>query len=290
MKRKLKREHGITLVVLVITIIILLILAGIAIATLTQTGLFENAKQAKNITDNSQVEENKTLISYEEKIESINSSNREENNKNSNINIYVNDEKIDTIPSKDSNYIFTKYTTSNEDTSLEFDMINYKFNIYNLTDSSVEFNLYFYEKDSIAVVLKLLNCNEKYDNKADLCNEKFEEIVKNKVVYDYILNSKGEMAEILVDNLDSGNFASNTVEAYVDGNNTHNITLNPGKYIIKLTCNKPFKVNSLLADGNIIEPIKENVYVCEIKNKVTINWYCNYVGVHKYLYIKYKKY
>ena len=129
MKRKLKREHGITLVVLVITIIILLILAGIAIATLTQTGLFENAKQAKNITDNSQVEENKTLISYEEKIESINSSNREENNKNSNINIYVNDEKIDTIPSKDSNYIFTKYTTSNEDTSLEFDIINYKFNI-----------------------------------------------------------------------------------------------------------------------------------------------------------------
>ena len=82
------------MVVLVITIIILLILAGIAIATLTQTGLFENAKQAKNITDNSQVEENKTLISYEEKIESINSSNREENNKNSNINIYVNDEKI----------------------------------------------------------------------------------------------------------------------------------------------------------------------------------------------------
>ena len=41
------REHGITLVALVITIIILLILAGIAITGLTQTGLFEKARQAK---------------------------------------------------------------------------------------------------------------------------------------------------------------------------------------------------------------------------------------------------
>jgi len=47
MRRQKKNESGITLVTLVITIIILLILAGIAIVTLTQTGLFENAKQAK---------------------------------------------------------------------------------------------------------------------------------------------------------------------------------------------------------------------------------------------------
>ena len=42
-----KNIKGITLVALVVTIIILLILAGVAIATLTQTGLFESAKQAK---------------------------------------------------------------------------------------------------------------------------------------------------------------------------------------------------------------------------------------------------
>lgn len=58
------REHGITLVALVITIIILLILAGVAITTLTQTGLFENAKQAKNATENAQKEENKILENY----------------------------------------------------------------------------------------------------------------------------------------------------------------------------------------------------------------------------------
>lgn len=48
------KEHGITLVALVMTIIIILILAGVTLTTLTQTGLFENAKQAKNATENAQ--------------------------------------------------------------------------------------------------------------------------------------------------------------------------------------------------------------------------------------------
>ena len=51
---KEKNIKGITLVALVVTIIILLILAGVAITALTQTGLFENAKQAKNATENAQ--------------------------------------------------------------------------------------------------------------------------------------------------------------------------------------------------------------------------------------------
>lgn len=68
MERKLKKEYGITLVALVITIIILLILSVVAINTLTQTGLFENAKQAKNTTENAQKDENKTLGEYSSKI------------------------------------------------------------------------------------------------------------------------------------------------------------------------------------------------------------------------------
>ena len=62
------REHGITLVALVITIIILLILAGVAITALTQTGLFENAKQVKNATENAQKKENETLSEYIDQI------------------------------------------------------------------------------------------------------------------------------------------------------------------------------------------------------------------------------
>ena len=73
------REHGITLVALVITIIILLILAGVAITALTQTGLFENARQAKNVTENAQKDENKTLGEYSSKInEYISGTSREE--------------------------------------------------------------------------------------------------------------------------------------------------------------------------------------------------------------------
>ena len=44
MKKILKNKKGITLVALVVTIVILLILAGISISTLTNTGIFEKAK------------------------------------------------------------------------------------------------------------------------------------------------------------------------------------------------------------------------------------------------------
>ena len=46
------KNKGITLVALVITIIILLILAGITISSLTNTGLFEKAKEARDKTAN----------------------------------------------------------------------------------------------------------------------------------------------------------------------------------------------------------------------------------------------
>ena len=51
------RNKGITLIALVITIIILLILAGITISSLTNTGLFKNAKLAKEKTEKEQEKE-----------------------------------------------------------------------------------------------------------------------------------------------------------------------------------------------------------------------------------------
>ena len=76
METKENLNKGITLVALVITIIILLILAGVAITTLTQTGLFENAKQAKNAMENAQNEENTILSDYSSEINEYISSNR----------------------------------------------------------------------------------------------------------------------------------------------------------------------------------------------------------------------
>ena len=70
-KEETIRENGITLVALVITIIILLILAGISIANLTQTGLFEKAQEAKEKTENAQAEENAILENYLAQINEI---------------------------------------------------------------------------------------------------------------------------------------------------------------------------------------------------------------------------
>ena len=63
------RDKGITIVALVITIVILLILAGISIQAITNTGLFENAKQAKIATETAEKNEKEILNNYESYID-----------------------------------------------------------------------------------------------------------------------------------------------------------------------------------------------------------------------------
>ena len=63
-----KENKGITLVALVITIIILLILATISIQSLTNTGLFEKAKEAKEKTKNATENQAKILNEYEDEL------------------------------------------------------------------------------------------------------------------------------------------------------------------------------------------------------------------------------
>ena len=64
-----KSNKGITLVALVITIVILLILAGISISTLTNTGIFEKAKDVKKASENADLEQNKVLDEYEKELD-----------------------------------------------------------------------------------------------------------------------------------------------------------------------------------------------------------------------------
>ena len=65
----LKKENkGITLVALVITIIILLILATISIQSLTNTGLFAKAQEAKEKTQNAEENQARTLNEYEDEL------------------------------------------------------------------------------------------------------------------------------------------------------------------------------------------------------------------------------
>ena len=69
MKKILKNTKGITLVALVITIVILLILAGISISALTNTGIFQKAKDAKQKSEDAALDQNTKLDEYENEID-----------------------------------------------------------------------------------------------------------------------------------------------------------------------------------------------------------------------------
>lgn len=63
-----RKNKGITLVALVITMVILLVLAGISISVLTNTGIFEKAKDAKQKSKEAEVDQNIKLDEYESEI------------------------------------------------------------------------------------------------------------------------------------------------------------------------------------------------------------------------------
>ncbi len=65
MRKTKEMQRGITLIALVITVIILLILAGISIMTLTNTGIFGKAQEAKEKTTEAEENQKATLNEYE---------------------------------------------------------------------------------------------------------------------------------------------------------------------------------------------------------------------------------
>ena len=69
MKKTFKNSKGITLVALVITIVILLILAGISISALTNTGIFQKAKDAKQKSEDASLDQNTKLDEYENELD-----------------------------------------------------------------------------------------------------------------------------------------------------------------------------------------------------------------------------
>ena len=120
---KKMRENGITLVALVITIIILLILAGISISALTNTGIFQKAKDAKNASENAEEKQNKILSEYEKEIDQYEDSTLISNFDNGKIKVgdYIL-YKPDTISKADPKYKelisnFKTYSGSDENTT-----------------------------------------------------------------------------------------------------------------------------------------------------------------------------
>ena len=71
-----KKNKGITLVALVVTIVVLLILAGISIAALTNTGIFQKAKESKQKSENASEKEQSLLYGYEDELSKYTSNDR----------------------------------------------------------------------------------------------------------------------------------------------------------------------------------------------------------------------
>ncbi|MCI8617009.1 MAG: hypothetical protein HFJ60_01945 [Clostridia bacterium] len=69
MKKIKKSNKGITLIALVITVIILLILAGISISSLTGSGLFKKAEDAKYKTERAEIIEKARIDIFEKQTE-----------------------------------------------------------------------------------------------------------------------------------------------------------------------------------------------------------------------------
>ena len=131
---RIKKNRGITLVALVITIIILLILAGISITAITQTGLFENAKQAKNAMENAETKENTILLDYDNKInEIVGGAVREESSNKGNI-LWENN---------DINSEFAAQTVELSDNLENYDYVKIFFQTYYSKETDVVANQFF---------------------------------------------------------------------------------------------------------------------------------------------------
>lgn len=110
--------------------------------------------------------------------------------------------------------------------------------------------------------------------------------MQSKNAYNYIVNSNGELLTKLLSKLQENIEYTDTLkyEGTVDGTNNTTISLSPGIYAIKLSCNYPYSIQSVLIDGVEIQEVDTDTYIFNIKNTLSIKWYCNKYVYHKYIY------
>ena len=138
MKNIKMNQKGITLVALVVIIIILLILAGISIATLTGSGLFEKARLAEQESKNKQEEEQGILGDYENKINDYISNTRQESSSSKRKSLINKDDGV--YDKTQEGYLFDIPTTYNESIV----------NTLTLTESILNYDYLVIEYDGLA--------------------------------------------------------------------------------------------------------------------------------------------
>ena len=201
MKLKSKRKNdGITLVALVITIIIVLILATISIQSLTNTGLFKKAQEAKEKSQNAEENQVKTLNEYEEELNKYISKEKEENEDKLADTVKVGDYVSytpDTVTDTDTKYTtlisnLGKYSGSDANTTSTLkqekdlkwrvlDVQNGQVRLISEVPTSSTITLKGYNGYNNAVKLLDDTCNTLYDNSklaSKVQNLKIEDITK----------------------------------------------------------------------------------------------------------------
>lgn len=269
-----------------------LVVKNSSVASLEKVTVVDNSSvytKLKNYPYEFEIDNSLKIASIDNSpITSSESTSNSNQNSNSNINIYVDDVKQSSIPTKDSNKTFGYYTTNSQTSTLSFDITNWVINLNNITSSDTIFNIYFYEKDKLEVLQKILKIDTQYSSASELFANNLLAILLNSFATNYIGTSAGTLEQDFLAALNSGLSRYTTYEAYIDGSNTHGFNLSEGNYLIRLSSNVGFSPQSVIVDGVTIPPIRGNIYFCQVKNRITINWYCYYKNVHKYLYVDYK--
>lgn len=201
------KNKGITLVALVLTIIILLILSGIAISSLTNTGLLKNASMASNKYKISQIEEKMKLAKLELEMSSENKSIKDVFIKNGTINEEQADEGL--INFNDSSIFITNFEglqkLSNMAKSGE-DFSNKYVYIINNIDCYNSFDIESGELQKGENFEPILNFNGSFDGNDYIIKNLYIKTETNGAALISKLNEGGTVKNLIIDN------------SYIDGN------------------------------------------------------------------------
>lgn len=280
-------DTGITLIALIITIIILLILATLTLnMVMGEDGIFTRANTAKEKMEYS--------TAYEEINMKILEAQTEKHGKATLADV-VEQLKEDPQYEYIVNYNSRSASLSNKGEITKVEDITKEVKEIYVIHKGYEFKIgdnleiTFVENKEIVLkdILKKSGISEDYTEQDIIDNKDgvLEKLLSSEIGFKYIINNSEKYLETIkkVTNLKTATF-----EAYIDGDNVHSFSLNPGKYIIIISGNTSFNITNFLVDDNTVESLGDNVYLCTVNNSVTINWYCNHYGVHKYLYVQYK--
>ena len=75
-----------------------------------------------------------------------------------------------------------------------------------------------------------------------------------------------------------------TAQCKVDGNQSNTFSLSEGRYLIKVSVNRGnFRINSVNCSNGSVTCVKD-IYICNVKDSVTFNYYNSDPGTVKYIY------